>query len=111
MSAPPINVVILSHMSPSKLLTKLAELSGRFSSRRFNIFLVRGGKAEDLEELKDLILSNYVWSISIYLLSSNDLHNLASKICEGRVVLFSSGEADPSLREHCRGNLEIEVVE
>jgi len=105
----PINVVIPSHVDPGKLIAKLTEVLGRSGSRRFNLFLVKSGEARDLEELKDLILSNYTWTINIYLL--NDTRNLVPKICSGRIVLVSSGEMVRSLREHCHSNLEIEVVE
>lgn len=105
----PINVIIPPYVEPGKLVAKLTEVLGRSGGRKFNLFLVKNGKAKDLEELKDIVLNNYVWTISIYLL--NDIRNMAPKVCGGRVILISSGEMARSLREYCHDNLKIEVVE
>lgn len=78
-----------SHINPELLVDKLNKLSMTTGYRRFNIFIVGNRSVELLENIRDVILNNYVFTINIYVLSEEQLKVLAHELCNGEIGLLS----------------------
>ncbi|MEM1701935.1 MAG: hypothetical protein QXZ32_04830 [Desulfurococcaceae archaeon] len=84
-----LNIVVHSSLSPELLIDEFNKLSITTGCRRFNLFIIGDESAKSLENVREIVLSNHIYTISVYVLSEEQLKAFSREICIGETVFLS----------------------